>query len=301
VRSTIFRLIDKDVVYLVFLVLLFLTAFAVPIFFLLQITSFPDEISVDDDATADSLFPEAVAVNRSGTYLEIRSEEGVLDPSENEDFVFATWFRLKSLPEEGEEVLFVAKFDAAHITRRGYSFGLMRDAGQIVPVVNWRDGTNGGTTHRFSPMEIVPKRWTLLVLSFLDGRYLGMHGGFWLSNKENVSLSLLGGVELNPPIFPKSSTPLYIGALREGRFRGRLGPQMILKGHGLANEFATVLKRLSSQPLSPPETDVADVVMWTIGGSENRGSGKVDIEVFGAGGKARRGNGSDSGGGKKSR
>ncbi len=272
-------LAERKLIYPLFLSVLFIAAFTVPVFFFLNLNSREEEES--PDVHDESGIPVTLAVPDANNFISVASSDA-LSPSADSEFLFWVWFRLKKLPEEGEAVVFVAKIDATERSNSGYTIGITREGDRILPIVYWRDESGVGESHTFADMSIFPRDWTMLALSFTGGKYLSLHGyslnagsadGEIPSQSDDVAPELLGAYELDPVVVPFSTKPLVLGALSNGRFRGKIGPFGMLKTEDLRQKLPSVLKHLiTHHSESPLAADSAALSLLVVNGEEDLSS-----------------------------
>jgi len=260
-----------------FLAILFLASFLIPVFLTLNFSQVARDAAHDNNEDRDGLFPSAFQVTWPGDFIRVKSSEYLL-PSIGEDFIFFVWVKFKKVPEEAERIVFAVKFNPDEISQQGFTLGIARDGDAIFPRVGWRDQEGAGDAYRFSKMLFVPRRWILLALSFVEDRYLAVHA-FVKSSTGDSKLHLLGGYELDPAVLPLSKQDLILGALNNGRFRGKIGPFGIISGEGYSADLETILRELSSSPLKVPElVKEEDVRLWCTDGKKDLSSYKHPVD-----------------------
>lgn len=233
---------------------IFLLSFSIPVYILYRfIQGGSDPGNPETVVQADSFLPGARLVKSSGTFLSVQDED-TLDVGAEGNFLLGIWLKPRRLPREGEKVTFLAKLEGDYVTRRGYTLSLLREEGAIIPVVWWQDSSGDGGAYRFARMEIIADRWVFIALTLQNGRFLGVHGAVVLNPAVVPEIELLGGYELDPPVYPKSSANLLLGARGEGGYRGFLGPLFISHKSIAADELGRLLSEVVQNPNDLPGT-----------------------------------------------
>ena len=264
------------------LVGLFLIAFSIPFFGTLLARSVYTYIQADSTASQAVQYgplgdPGDFIASKA---LRVASVTG-LDPVAGSDFLVYGWFSLKDLPAVDHNLILLEKRDGRDRRQPGYSVGIRHDKDAFRPIVYWRDRAGRGRWFSFSDMEILPRTWMMLALSFRDGRYIGLHGSLRISESD-VRSKLLGGYDLQQTILPHTDSPLVAGSINDRRLKVKLGPVGVVSGPGLSGDFKAVLKDVIKRPLQPPATvRNSNVVLWTVSGQDQSGKPGNKIELVG--------------------
>lgn len=252
------RVASRNSVFLASLVLLFVISFSVPLIFTFKISGIYSPGSSSQDA--DAVFPGYTAISALGEHLEIEGGTD-LNPQPGNDYIVSGWFRLSRMPQLKEKVLLLSKVDGQAENSAGFVLGLARDTDTIRPIVYWGDG-DVGRWYSFSDIGLASQSWFMLALSFQEGKFLGLHLGVPVPNRD-TEVRLLGGYEVENGVVPDPVSPLRVGAWNEGRFRGRLGPFGVLSPSSIGDELKDLVKELARNPLTPPPSIAAkDVKIW---------------------------------------
>lgn len=256
--------------FVIALSLLFAVSFALPLIFAIKVGSllYSDRESTDEHSRGSNFLSRSPLVSQPNSFLKINASRSLL-PQEGKDFIFLLWVRPKKLPAPGERVVIMSKVDNESASRSGYALALQRETTGVKPFFYWRDRKGDGTWLSFSEIELVPRAWLMLALSFREARYLGMHGAVVVEQLK-PELKLLGGYELEKRIFPSSESNLLVGSHGNGIFRGEIGPIGIFS----ADSFTDRLESLFNSALVKPEEVPADlsseeVMLWTIDGKND--------------------------------
>ena len=192
-----------------------------------------------------------LSVDRAGRYLRV-SDSNELNPQEGKSFLLSVFFRLKRLPEEGENMMLISKYDPEIRSQRGYYLAIARNAGHIRPTIYWRNGESVGGVYQFSDIPAQVGVWSMITLSWSEGRNLGLHF-VSLVPGEKVRVDLLGGYSLSVPVYPDAASDLLIGASQNGSFRGQVGPVIILSKSGRFKSIWKTIKQIAEDPSALPE------------------------------------------------
>lgn len=230
------------------LVALFIATFLLPVILFWGVG--PSRESVDSSIPV--VFKEPITLQTIGSHLRI-ADKNSLNPKAGEDFLFNVWFSLKSLPQAGERTMIFEMLEGEGQGRFGYALGLVREGRAIFPLVFWRDQDGRGGWYQFTELEIAPKRWTNLSLTFHDDHKLGVHGAVYQAQRYHREL--YGGYELSAEVIPQPKSDLRIGAFKSSRFIGDLGSVTILSGKKLSAKFRSLFKQLVEYPETPPSVD----------------------------------------------
>lgn len=246
--------------------LVFSISFTIPFYATVKVGESVFGISeYEIDSEKEDLFPYSFVVNSAGTTYRVRNAPG-LEPVAGKDFLMISWIKLRKPLEVGDRAIFVGKYDPKTKTRPGYSIGLTRDADGTRPIVYWQDESGIGRWYTFSSVDITPRSWMMLALSFRKGRYLGVHAA---ENGTLQKVQLLGGYELDGELNPTNDADLIIGSFGDSKFRGRIGPvgTVILKS--LPSDLAGFVGELAKRPREiPSSVSLDDIGLWTNGSAD---------------------------------
>ena len=217
------------------------------------------------DSEKEDLFPYSFVVNNSGTTYRVRNAKG-LEPVAGQDFLLVSWIKLRKPLDIGDRAIFIGKYDPKTKVRPGYSVGLTKDADGTRPIVYWQDETGNGRWYTFSSVDITPRSWMMLAVSFRKGKYLGVHAA---ENGTLQKVHLLGGYELDSEIIPSSEADLVIGSFGDSKFRGRIGPIGTLMLPSLPSDLAGFVGELAKRPREVPRNVSMDEIgVWTNGSAD---------------------------------
>lgn len=243
----------------ILLALLFIASFALPLAFALRVGGIGSESVAPK---LDNVVANGVSVYGKNTYIEVAHSDH-LNPQTGRDFLLVSWVRFRKLPQTGERVLFLGKFSPDTQVKPGYALGFARDQEELRPVVYWQDQGGQGGWFTFAELDVLPQSWIMLVLSFFDGQYLGLHA-VTRSDDGSTELFLLGGYEVESELLPNSAQNLLVGSFRGGSFRGRLGPIGIFSGDELSETLTEIVEQMGSDASRVPAAlDSAETLLWT--------------------------------------
>lgn len=254
------------------LALIFFVSCAIPIVIALQLRPPPENTS-NGEVEEDPRFPHALVVNAQGSLVTVPNSPEI-SPIEGKDFAIVVWFKPKKYVEDEDRVMIVAKLDTDDPSRRGYAVGYTREGGVFYPLVYWRDRKLKGGYFRFESVPILPQSWSVFLVSFQEGKFLGLHAGTELPNG-NVELALKGGYELEPPIYPTNDSALLIGAPKAGKFRGAIGAVGVFSKEQLGANLPELLRSITESVREPPSTIDEDAVkLWMSDELSGKSSGQ---------------------------
>lgn len=220
------------------------------------------------DLEHEEVFPTSFRVARPGDTFRVEHGEGMA-PISGKDFLLSVWFKLSKPLEIGQRAVIFGKYDPKSKTRPGYSLMLQRDADGTRPVLYWGGEAAPGRWYSFSPLENSGRAWTMLAISFRQGKLLGMHVG---SIDRGVPVELLGGYEVDAGIDAKSDAALVVGAFGDSDFRGRIGPLSIVSASNLSDSLVETISAVRNAREVPAEDSIeADIHLWV--------SGKKDVSA----------------------
>jgi hypothetical protein len=226
----------------------------------------PDTPEVEQEEV-DARFPDSASIRSSMNYLSISSSP-TLEPHLGEDFAFFAWLKFRRPPNDGDEVISIAKLEGSGAASRGYSFGVVQRGGVVRPSLYWRDRDGNGGNFLFSEIQIVPRRWLLLSFGVFQNHIAVVH-----SAQEGLDGKLRevfhGSYEFEQPILPSCEKDLMLGAGTSGIFRGQIGPFGIFRGMDLQGRWKPVRESLRETPLLLPEDLEAQEIMLFVPDSQD--------------------------------
>lgn len=213
------------------------------------------------------------SVDHGGMYLKaMLGQRG--NPVPSEDFAVFVWFRLRKLPDIGESVSLIGKFDADVMGRPGYAVSLEGAPDGVRPRVYLSAGQAPGRWYSFSSHPMNRRDWYVLTMGIERGTFVSTALGRAYSPSPLV---LLGGHRIDEASLPRSEADLVLGAFGAGRFRGQLGPFGVLSGKGLSKQIPTALKYMQADPVTIPKQLASDMIRVWGSPAEDRGPGKIAI------------------------
>lgn len=271
------RVASRSSLFVATLIILFIISFSLPLIVTLRWRQ-PFTTSSQSAADADSLFPHYTAVQSGGQRIEITDSTG-LDPAAGRDFIVSGWFKLARPLQAKEKVLFIGKADSLSEPQAGYIVGLSRDSDTIRPIVYWGDA-HKSKWYSFSDISIAAQSWFMLVLSFQEGKYLGMHIAIPGADRK-TDLKLLGGYEVEDGVTPASSGPFVAGTWGDGKFKGRIGPFGIFSAAELGDNLKNILKSLARNPEELPAAfSSKEVMLWVPRGLQDESPAKRNLQAL---------------------
>ena len=251
------------------LILLFLASFALPIYFA---TRYSGSV-VQSGAEEDAVFPDGTVIARGAGFLRIRNAD-TLQPSAGRDFVFSVWINPKRPPKEGQRMVIASK---SGDKTPGYSLAIASDGTAVRPEVRWVGQEGKGKWFVFGELPLVIDRWHLFVVSFIDGRYLGLHA-VTILGEAKPEVKLLGGYDVAEYGIPHNQLPLEVGAVDGGAFRGKVGAIGVFAGSKFGDRVKDLAKELSRSPREIP-TILSDreVLLWSVDGVRDLSSSQLEI------------------------
>lgn len=251
-------------IFPVFLGLLFLLSFCLPLVFAGSLLRF---ISGSESAQAgeDEIFPDVSAVSPGGSWIRVPGS-AEFSPQADKDFLMIGWFKSRVMPDDGERMLLLSGVEKAGLLTQGFGLGLLADQEGIRPQVFWADSRGRGGWKTFLPVEFVPHRWFMFAISFYRGRQLGLH---WarLDPGRKIKARLAGGYDFAEAVIPRNEADITIGSRGKHGFRGKIGPVLILKPARLHDRLPQVLREVIKSPGKlPSSVQDGEVVLWVRGG-----------------------------------
>ncbi|MEZ4754561.1 MAG: hypothetical protein R3A13_09695 [Bdellovibrionota bacterium] len=258
------------------LVAIFFISFAIPLTFAAKISGAFSSTSYSDD-----IFPGAFNVLTPERTLEVLDSQEI-NPAAGSDFIISTWFQLTKFPKAGDRAIFLSKYDSSDRSKAGFALAVSRTADAIRPEIYWKGQSKKSGWYTFSQVNLVPGQWYHLVISFYNGKYLGLHGHTY-DPKSSAKPKLLGGYELKQETILANGSNLFIGSLGAKNFRGRIGPTSIVKFSNLRDSFDNMWQIFkASDPLSILDKD--QVLLW-IENNQDKSQNNYKLKI--KGGKAR--------------
>ncbi len=260
---------------------LFVIAFLIPLFLARNFSDVFSPPIREDINPKDKIFPAATKITKSGQYFEITNHES-LDPSSEKDFLFVFWYRLAGPLEPGEVVPIVSKVDERSKFKRGFAVSIKgEDTAKARILVYWRDSEGNGNWYSFSEMQLKPRVWSMIAVSFYNQRVLGAHR-IERTFADEVSKIVLGGFDIEEHVLPRSSSSLAIGAISPGGFRGWLGPFGIFQVRDLERDLSGILDEFGKEPRQIPSRFAdANVMLWAPNGAQDLSPKKHEVLLRG--------------------
>jgi len=207
----------------------------------------------------DDVFTEALVVKGPSNALRI-SDSPKLSPQAGTDFLFFVWFKLREPLGKEERVYLMGKYDPESRDRVGYGVALAGGPDGIRPQVYWQPANEAGKWFTFASAPLKPQRWYLLVASFRDQKYLGVHlAALGDSGKPQV----LGGYSVDAKTLPVTPADLVVGAFGSTFFHGRIGPFGIIQSKAFSDDVGAFVRAMAKEPLVLPDSiDAEEVALW---------------------------------------
>lgn len=224
---------------------------------------------------------KSVLMRGPGSFFRLR-DAPTLDPEDNKDFIFSFWFSLKDLPESSERDILVAKFEGESRNRTGYAIAVRKDGNQLRPSVYWRGKVKKGGWYEFPPMPFSKGNWYLLVLSFRQQQFLGLHYKLIESSipSSKAKLTSLGGYDIAEVGSVENSSILLIGAPARSELRMFLGPVAVVSGASADSNFQELLGALERGALEPvQEVSHFRTLLWLEGAAKDTSGNKHKIKA----------------------
>jgi hypothetical protein len=214
---------------------------------------------ITTQVTRGGSFEDAISVNAPGPVVRIKNIRE-LNPTPGGDFLLTVWVNVSALIADGERSVFLTKFDTNSPSKPGYAIALNGGPDGVRPQVHWQDEVGRGRWLTFAPVQLNPREWFLLGLSFREGRYVGLHAR---PLEEDGRVEVLGGYDLQDMATPKSRADLLLGSLGVGQFKGMIGPVGVFQGKSVTSDVPKILTRMVASPGLPPDViESQDVVLW---------------------------------------
>ncbi len=219
------------------------------------VTSAPVEEQGDGE-----LFPDAVSIASGGWAVRVAHQED-LNPHLDKSFLLTVWLKLNQPLADSQRVVVIAKFGGRTPQRPGYAVALSNGPDGVRPQVYWQDEAGRGRWLTFGSVNLVPDEWTLLGLSFREGRYVGLHSRPLL---ESGRVEVLGGYDLQGVSAPRTKSDLLLGSFSANQFLGSIGRVGVFQGPDLSDNIPKILTAMAADPSSVPDLiDRSDVVLWS--------------------------------------
>jgi len=232
--------------------------------------------SVATDHDGDDVFADALILKGASNAVRVADAPG-LNPSEQGDFIFFLWFKMREQLEREDRVYLMGKYDPESAERIGYGLALASGPDGIRPQVYWQPSSATGKWYTFAAAPLRPQQWYLVTLSFREHKYLGVHLIALGSRGEPL---VLGGYGVDSPSLPTSPADLVVGAFGETSFKGRIGPFGIIQSNSFSNDIPAFLRLLAAEPLTLPSSiDAKEVAMWA---SPRRDRGPQALKILNA-------------------
>ena len=204
-------------------------------------------------------FPEIFVVSGPGLYKKAFVGEK-LNPTPGKDYAFFVWLKLRKVPEVGETLGVIGKFDSQVENRPGYAVSLEGGMDGVRPKVYLSAASGGGRWYTFAPYLMSRKYWYLMTVSISEDTFVSMS-----MTREDASeeATFLGGHRMGLPSLPQSASDIVVGAFGASRFRGAIGPFGVLAGKNLRKDLARYMAAIRDEPSEIPSAIDRDVIqLW---------------------------------------
>ena len=223
-------------------------------------------------------FSHPVRITEDREFLRIKHSEQ-LNPEKGKDFLFTGWFRPRRLPRERDRITLFSKYSPDAPKGPGYVVALLGEATGVRIGVYWRNSRGDGQFYSFEEFPLVTDEWFMVGVSYINGRYLGVHTITRVpGHKPQVQLG--GGYDLGEEgIFPDADADLILGSVRAGQFRGEIGPFGVAKKNELGPNLKEIFRDLSRTPNSLPSfLSLKNMKLWAPTGIIDESPTKYSIE-----------------------
>ena len=220
------------------------------------VSEFPGDEYPVKNLSAHPLLQDIFFPRKLGGFLEVAHSPS-FNPIDERDWMLVYGLKLKSLPREQKRHVALLKYDSDTISRSGYGFALTNLGGRVYPEVYWRTKSRQGGWFRFSEVGLQKGEWGVFVISYRQGKYLGLH--FLSLGVDENDLTLLGGYALDYEGItepPESVAALKIGDPARTNLVGMFSFVSILSTKKLAQSFPGVVQKLVHRKQLPAD--------WTI-------------------------------------
>lgn len=258
---------------------IFVVAFSLPLGAWYLISQPKDSTELLDKEDG-SYIKASIPISDFSRYISVADGPG-LNPQASEDFILFSWIRPRSFPEDGQDIVYLAKI-GPDPAKEGYGLGYRREGREVRPIVHWKDKSGVGDRFVFSEMSILPREWVLLVVSFLDGRYLAVHSA-QPETDGGIEYKLLGAHDISNIESPAAESNLVLGALQHGPYRGRIGPFGILSGQALSENLEGLvyeIVKLTRQEVDSIENTEIKMLMIEPGIDLSANQNEIDLSSF---------------------
>ena len=187
-------------------------------------------------------FDDKISIKRS-SFLNIKNSP-LINPELSTDYALLFWFQSKILPEDGGRIPVLYKFKNSKSA--GFALSLSNNNGTIRPEMYWNNDKNEGRWFSFTEIPIKKSRWNAFLISFREGKYLGLHY-FSLSKKKGAEVVNLGGYELEN-IVASSNSDLKIGSVGNKAFYGSLGKITAFKAEKNEYDLSNLISYIENNP-----------------------------------------------------
>ncbi len=211
------------------------------------------------ETEGDDVFADALIVKGPSAALSVEHSPR-LNPLVGSDFLFFVWFKLREPLGREERMYLMGKFDPKSKDRVGYSVALAGGPDGVRPQVYWQASGGAGKWYNYAAAPIKPKHWYLLVFTFRDSRYLGVH---LAELREEAKPLVLGGYSVDPGPLPDSDAPLVVGGFGTNPFRGRIGPFGVIQSKSFSDGLSGFIAALAHEPLRVPSViSPEEISLW---------------------------------------
>jgi hypothetical protein len=204
-------------------------------------------------------FPETFVIGGPGVYKKALVGEK-LNPTSGKDYAFFIWLKLRKVPEVGETLGVVGKFDSQVENRPGYAISLEGGLDGVRPRVYLSAASGGGRWYTFSPYPMSRKYWYLVTVSISEDTFVSTYIA-----REGLgeAPTFLGGHRIDLSTLPQSASDIVVGAFGASRFRGVIGPFGVLAGKRLRKDLPQYITAMSDEPAGVPSgIDRETIQLW---------------------------------------
>jgi hypothetical protein len=230
---------------------------------------------------------ELLPISLTSHFVRVRHAAN-LQPAADKDFLVSAWFRLRTLPREGERILLFRKFNGADPEPSGYGLALTRVNQVLRPAVYWQHRRGGKNWYLFSEVKLMPQSWFLVALSLRDQRFLGLHVATTYEG-EKANVQLAGGYQIDPQQLPASASDLALGTFFTKGTTGSVGPIGIAAPSKLTGDVKGLVRDMARTPGQMPDSiQASDWVLWIEDQSGDQSAQQQKVVFHGLAKSARK-------------
>lgn len=253
------------------LLALFLIVFAVPVLVLGPWLSsrLLDSEPAHEDIFGDRFVGDPIDITERGTFIKV-SKASDLAPPQNGNLLVISWFNLRSLPSKEGRMFLLSHLNETGPATKGYGLALSRASREwMSPEIYFSfDGKSGGW-YRFSDIRFLPGQWLMFAMAYYEGKYLGAFVGTY-DDRGKVQIQKAGGYKLDFDWKHYKRSSFKVGALKEGLFRGQIGPVGVFTIPNLKGHLFTILKDFMREPIELPSIfNDENILLWAPNGRDD--------------------------------